>query len=151
MKDGPDDARTAAALACARALLERCAVALADAEDRAARNRIDAFVESLPTLPAPLPRLAPSMAAARDACAAAWAVPYRPRTDFAADPDGDCLTKAAWLRQRLGGAIFTGWPAAGGDYHAVLVLPIGGVLHVADRAGVVPVADFPFRFDGVYA
>jgi hypothetical protein len=93
-----------------------------------------------------------TMAQAQELCRKAWDAPYfKGRGDRDNEPAlmGVCRHKAAWLQQRLGGVVVTGWKP-GGEHHAALLLPIDGDLFVADHGKVIPVAEYAFHFNGVY-
>lgn len=82
----------------------------------------------------------------------AWQAPYRRGSDGRPDIAGNCLGKALWLRERLGGVVVSGWStlAANPGHHAVLFFAVDGSLFVADEKGIDPIESKPFFVRGFY-
>ena len=87
---------------------------------------------------------------AADLCREVWDAPYRESaSDDRAVKDGACAGKAHWLQAQLGGVVASGFLPCG-TYHAAVVLPIDGRLHVLDAGAVVPIEDYQFDLVGFY-
>lgn len=91
---------------------------------------------------------------AQELCALAWdRAPFTAKSNTGRpNIRGNCEGKALWLQRHLGGVVVTGWRTDDGTFvrHAALLVPIAGRLYIADHGEVLPLADYPFVFQGVY-